>query len=67
VSLQYSHLVGGPVVQHSAVGGSIECSGAAAVVQIQHTHFGVITVDPANILQKSSILHDLHTHDDVLN
>lgn len=54
MALKYLHGVGAPVVDDAAVGCAVEDLGAASVVKVDHTRFRVVTVDPANDLQRVS-------------
>lgn len=50
MSLEYSHVVGGPVVQDTAVGGRVEYCSGAHIIYIDHTGLRVVAVKPTNIL-----------------
>lgn len=45
--LKYPHLIGGPIVQDPAVGGSVERSCAASHIQVYYAWLRIVAVYPS--------------------
>lgn len=56
MTLEYPHLIGGPVEEHGDVPCGVEGDRAAIVVQVDHADLGVVAVDPAQVLQSNTML-----------
>lgn len=62
MSLQYLHLVRGPVIQHATVGGGVEGDRTAMNVEVEYTRPVVIAVDPTHVLQCRNTKSNLTTN-----
>lgn len=56
MTLEYPHLIGGPVEEHGDVPCGVEGDRAAIVVQVDHADLGVVAVNPAQVLQSNNML-----------